>query len=619
MKRLSPPGNRSAVWWAILLALAAGTAGPGAAATAPKKKPASSGAEAAKPAVSTPRKAVRSGAQDRAILGDKDVLARVGDRKITVYDFRDRYFSSYYAYRPSSDSAGRVQFLNSLIDKEILGLTARKVAKPLDFNDRTSLRELNNTALANAFFDRTIGDSVRVTESEIQHVYDQYKWTTHFRHILVADRRTAAAVRKELLAKKISWPAAVKKYSRAVDDVGPDGDMGWVKRSLLKGDFAIQIFDLKMGEISEPVQNADGVHLVQAVERTPVEPLAFAGLRNLIRTQIRGQRSEKRLRELHARIAREQGITYDTTNIRWVSDNYWRVKKVIPKTASEQDAADAIASMGGEQLKRVLVRSPDRQLTLGEFFDTYRALPPLSRSPIHSFESLHFLLENLFLQPELVKMAQARGLDQDADVVTLVERKREQIMVERMYQDSILSRMSIQPAQRRKYYEENKNQFVSNPKVEYAEFVLENEAAAKALVTKLAGGTSARSLAHADPALGIVDAALHEAYQERDKPYNRLLFDELKPGKWSQEGPDSKGHFKVTYEIAYSPQRQLRYEEVEGIVDESVQNIEADRRLREFIARHRVEYEIESHPERVMDFELVDPINDRREETAAKE
>src|SRR5262245_6559280 len=52
---------------------------------------------------------------------DTTVILRVNDRAITAYDFRERYFSADYAFRPRPDSAGRAEFLQSLINKEVLG------------------------------------------------------------------------------------------------------------------------------------------------------------------------------------------------------------------------------------------------------------------------------------------------------------------------------------------------------------------------------------------------------------------------------------------------------------------------------------------------------------------
>ena len=42
-------------------------------------------------------------------------------------------------------------------------------------------------------------------------------------------------------------------------------------------------------------------------------------------------------------------------------------------------------------------------------------------------------------------------------------------------------------------------------------------------------------------------------------------------------------------------------------MDESVQNLKAERLLKEFIARHRAKHDIELHPERLMRIRLLDP------------
>src|SRR5262245_55654679 len=68
-------------------------------------------------------------------LPDSAVLARVADRSIRVDRFVDAYFASYGPVRPRPDSAGRVEFLGSMVNKEVMGLTALKVNHPLTFED----------------------------------------------------------------------------------------------------------------------------------------------------------------------------------------------------------------------------------------------------------------------------------------------------------------------------------------------------------------------------------------------------------------------------------------------------------------------------------------------------
>jgi len=59
--------------------------------------------------------------------------------------------------------------------------------------------------------------------------------------------------------------------------------------------------------------------------------------------------------------------------------------------------------------------------------------------------------------------------------------------------------------------------------------------------------------------------------------------------------------------MAQIPGRQLSYEEASGYVDESLQNLKAERLLKELVARHRKRFPVMSRPELVMRVRLVDP------------
>ena len=67
------------------------------------------------------------------------------------------------------------------------------------------------------------------------------------------------------------------------------------------------------------------------------------------------------------------------------------------------------------------------------------------------------------------------------------------------------------------------------------------------------------------------------------------------------------GAYAVIQLLTYDPGHQLKYEEVEHLVDESLQNIKAEARLKEFLARRKKLYKIEMHPELLARVRMVDP------------
>src|SRR5262245_7863154 len=130
-------------------------------------------------------------------LPDSVWLLRVGPRVTTVGSYVASWFTSYPEFRPATDSTGRVQFLTSLLHRDVLGMTALAINRPQGFEDRLALRETRQRSLANAVYQRFVRDSIVVTDAEVRTTWESFKWVQHFRHILVADRPTADRVRRE--------------------------------------------------------------------------------------------------------------------------------------------------------------------------------------------------------------------------------------------------------------------------------------------------------------------------------------------------------------------------------------------------------------------------------------
>ena len=92
------------------------------------------------------------------------------------------------------------------------------------------------------------------------------------------------------------------------------------------------------------------------------------------------------------------------------------------------------------------------------------------------------LLTNIALEHYRAELAVARGLDKDPLAVWLIEHKREGILVEHLYQDSIRSKVRTTEAQERKYYQGNVTKFFTYPTVSFAGFNRPSEESADSLV-----------------------------------------------------------------------------------------------------------------------------------------
>jgi hypothetical protein len=171
--------------------------------------------------------------------------------------------------------------------------------------------------------------------------------------------------------------------------------------------------------------------------------------------------------------------------------------------------------------------------------------------------------------------------------------------------------MWVTPQERHRYFQDHQHEYVGWQSVQFAALVRRTRAGADSVVARLKAGEPAASILRADSLGGFNSGSIRSMREdERGEPYYKILFEEMRPGNVEVVGPDKRGDYLVLQKLAHEPSRPMRYEEVQGLVDESVQNLKAEQLLKQFIARHRPRHRIELHPELLMRILLSDPTND---------
>lgn len=541
-------------------------------------------------------------------LPDSVWILRVGPRVTTVGDFVNRYFTSYPEFRPGVDSLGRVQFLTSLMRKDILGLTALAQNRPLGFEDRLALREVRQRSLATAVFERFVADSITVTEPEIRALWETYKYQQHFRHILVLDRNAAERVRRELVSGKITWAAAVKKYSVATNDAGPDGDLGWGLRSKMDRLVANKIYTLKPGETSMPVQDTQGWHIVQSVERRPQDPPAYEAFRSALRREIIQAKQMVRSEALLAMLRLKSGMVYDSANVVFASSRFGETMKVKMEAMSSSFEIDGtVPEFAPEDTARVLAKWKGGRFSLGDLLHAFSDIPPVLRPALNFPDAMFGFVESIVLEPTLADYGAEQGLEKDVLVTKPMGEKLEELMVEKMYQDSVGSRVWVSKDERKAYYQSRLKDFFTFPSVEFAAIVRHDKAGADSVERALKAGADPRVIIAADSAKGFVSGTIQTRGQNENGTYHKALFEEMRPGDVQVRGPDRNGDYAILKLLSYDGGRQLSFEESDHMVAESLQNIKSEQALNAMLERLKTRYSIESRPELLMLIKLVDP------------
>jgi hypothetical protein len=582
---------------------------------APKSwKPPASTTRAAAPDTSSAKKKplhYYNGVPDTGqFLPDTVELGRIDGHVFRVKDFRERWFASYMLDRPKTDSTGRFEFLNSMVNKEVLASLARQVNRPLTFEDRQRIREARERMLSNAVFARLVADSVRVTPEEVNHLYEQSGYALHLQQIVAAHPALVEEARAAVASGRMTWADAVKKYSSHNGDQGPDGDIGWLRRNDFGPMPALEIFDLPVNGISSIFRDDPGWRFVRVVGRRSETTPTFDVIARPLRDEMRDVKLARRTEEVRRQIRQRVGATYDTANIVWAADIFReseRQSDADSKGKQVIDISGSVPEFQAADTSRVLMRWTGGAFTLSSFLDNFNAIPPPQRDRIGSFGAFRSTLDRFALAPFMAQLGEERGLGSDPIVTDQVARTEEQVRVEHLYSDSVESRIAITPQERRKFYQEHLANYVTWQSVRFAAITRATRAAADSLAAALKAGASATAVLRADSLAGRVSGSIRDMRQDdRGQFYYKLLFEEMRPGGAEVVGPDPQGVFLVLQKLAHDPGRQMKYEEVQGYVDEALQNLHADQGLKALIARHRAGHDIRLHPELMMRFILID-------------
>ncbi len=152
--------------------------------------------------------------------------------------------------------------------------------------------------------------NVKVSDADVKSEYDRMTraegedYEVHVRHILIAvprtasqaqvdqARRKAAAVAVEAREPGVDFAQLAKKRSEGSSSTD-GGDLGFFKRGTMVPEFERVAFNLKTGEVSEPVRTQFGWHVLKLEEIRKLGMKPLAEVRPEIEERLRRQQAER--------------------------------------------------------------------------------------------------------------------------------------------------------------------------------------------------------------------------------------------------------------------------------------------------------------------------------------
>lgn len=178
-------------------------------------------------------------------------------------------------------------------------------------------RRIEDQLLIEKLTEAMFGTETMVSDEEMNQYYNTHQNEffrpprVHAYQIVVPSVEEAKKISQEILAGKITFESAARKYSLS-PDAATGGDLGFFSRNEKIAAFN-EAFALRVGEISKPIKSRYGVHLLKVVEKQPARKLKFQDAKNEVLQAIKKQKEIAVYKEWVAKMLKDGEIYRNET------------------------------------------------------------------------------------------------------------------------------------------------------------------------------------------------------------------------------------------------------------------------------------------------------------------
>jgi len=532
------------------------------------------------------------------------VLAKVGDRSITLGAFEKASEAMDESYLPStSDVEGKKELLEIMINKEVMTLKALAAGYEREewfmrFWDRYKPQYVV-AAMENIY----VLQKVKVTEEEVKDYFEKMHRDYTLSKIVVANEDEARSIHEQLVGGA-DFGELARKYSLS-PDAASGGEMGnapigelfyWIEEAL---------FELKEGDISQPLRTGDGwsilkVHRIQQI--TPEKDIAYA------RRKLEGNMQKKLLQEMKAKIEKDIGLVIYPDAVNLVYNN-------LPPGINPSDLMSGKVNRDNapkleipEQYQGMLLAQySDEAYTLKDYMKIFNAMA-LPERPTHRqgkegiVTSIHRRIWSLTLP---VYAEKTLKLLEVPEVAKDIQNKKEIVLVNHLYEEQITNQVRISNLEVQDYYNAHKNELKSPEMRAFSIILVGNKAKADQVAELARKGEEFGRLAvkySEDPTAAENKGTTGLVPKGKLPDYDAVAFS-LPEGRVSDPFQVPRGWAVIKVDQIQASE-EVSYATAGQYVREQMEKERGDQLLKDKLAKWRKDYSIEIYERNLRKAEL---------------
>ena len=531
---------------------------------------------------------------------EQKVVARIGDDVLTVGYIKEQYLAISPGSRPDLRTVEeKEQFVKDVVSKEILKREAIK--RGLDRSPEAIQAFQNALRMEawQAYYNDKVRSQIKITEDDLRDLYAKQRYRYHLGWIFLRSKAMADEV-----AAKIKQGEAFEDLARVYSlDPSRDrnGDLGMRPLGLMPADVEEKIMAMSPGEAIGPLRYDTYYILVKLYSKEPVEQQDFEVVKTQLESLERMRRENSLHRQLAAKVREKYHLAFNDDVVDFVVSKF----KTFYQKPGVQPGE--IPEFSDEELSRKLATYDGGEWQVRTYVDRIKAQRGLVISgQALDAETLKSLVGDLITGELWSLEIRNEGYENRPEVRKAAERAQEEVIVTSLH-DEIVKDVTVDDAKIAEFYEQNKEQLVTESGARVAVIIVATEEEAQQIYNELKKGGDFAELARTKSVEKVSaergGELLNPLYKRQLEQFPELeeVINSLDEGAYSKPmavppgfGPEGYMIVKVLEKI---PARQMSLDEVKTMLHDRVLQLEQDRVFGEWLKERMTEYNVEIYPD----------------------
>ena len=547
-------------------------------------------------------------------------LAEIKDRVITVGDFEDAYGKVDPKFLPTAEdeTERKKEFLNTMVNRDVMAVKADELGYDKDPAVDQGMEAFKRMTLQVAFLRHEVGD-IKVSDADVKKYYDLTGSSVTFKRIM-CDRVEQAEEAYQALEDGLDFTTAVAQYSKG-EDAKDGGTVITAPFGALLPELEDPVFSLPVGGYTRPILTPQGWVIIQVVnfnKATKSKP-DYEDVKERIRTQIMNQRESLAINNYTEKLREKYGVTWSYDSLEIIFNALPPDRPISSPPGRDQEVYPLLY-FDAPDLDKPVVSYPGRTITIKDFSDLYdrasfynRPRREMRLGGIRGFLTLNIMND---ISADAVAKS---DIENDPEVKKLLNLKRDELMVNIMYEDLINKNTIVTVDRLEDFYDLNKERLRQPERRSFGVVVNGDIDAALRAQSELLEGQPIAAVAtnYSTDSATLENRGKTNLVMRGEVPYlDDVGFAMQNVGDVSEPFQSQNG-WVVLKLLEIAPERIFSFEEAREQINAAIKAQDNDKRLDALLEKWSEEYSVVIHEDNLKKVRL--PVRPEDAQKAFKE